>query len=415
MVTETISSCSRPRLVFLLVFLCATFIPVEHCLAQGKGGEDMEQFEGTCPYTKGERELEQKLGYERFGFITWRKGEDSTTIQETMGAIPMLWVETPHFRIGSSLGTFKLDNDREQRTRLKGEFSRLKGKLGKLRAPKKSLDPYLRLHLYAQRAEELYAQFMEDFQIDPEGLPANAPHLGHRNKFLLLLCQRKSEYGRYLKSYEQIEAPFSYRTGWHSDGMIVALSQESVSEPFEDKDLPFDVMLHCLLANTLASSFVDGFEQNLFKAPPWVTYGLAHVYSKRVDPHWTYFDARRESQINYADAWNWEPRVRNLVQNEFFTTTEKMLGWTTYADLGARDHMIAWSKMQYLVEVAEGDRQKFLSLACRPLSSTELGDSEPNKEPALRQRRALQEAFGLTPEELDEAWGSWVSKTYKKR
>ncbi|MDG2143408.1 MAG: hypothetical protein P8N31_07630, partial [Planctomycetota bacterium] len=180
--------------------MCALLIPVSHSFAQKKGKEDMEQFEDVCPYTKGDRELEKKLGYERMGFVTWRDGEDSTIIQENMGAIPMLWVETEHFKIGSSLGTFKIDNNKAQKARIKEEIARLKKKLGKFKAPKKSLDPYLRLHVYAQRAEDIYAQFVEDFGIKPENMPENAQFLGHENKFLLLLCQRKSEYGRYIKT-----------------------------------------------------------------------------------------------------------------------------------------------------------------------------------------------------------------------
>jgi hypothetical protein len=415
MVAPTIPPFARPRVVALLWLMCALLIPVSHSFAQKKGKEDMEQFEDVCPYTKGDRELEKKLGYERMGFVTWRDGEDSTIIQENMGAIPMLWVETEHFKIGSSLGTFKIDNNKAQKARIKEEIARLKKKLGKFKAPKKSLDPYLRLHVYAQRAEDIYAQFVEDFGIKPENMPENAQFLGHENKFLLLLCQRKSEYGRYIKTYDKAEHPFCYRMGWYNDGMIVALNMESISLPHDDKELPVDVMMHCLLGNTLGSCFIDGWEQNMFRAPPWITYGIAHLYGKRVDPHWTFFDARRASQINYKDAWNWEPRVRGLVKNEYFPTTKEMMTWTTFGDLDNRKHMISWSKMQYLLEVAKGDKAKFLSLACKRLTIPELNGAKHAEEPFLRQQRALKEGFGLTPDELDEAWAAWVSKKYKKK
>lgn len=403
------------RLGVLLLVMLALGVP-SHAQHGGKGKDgDMEQFDEVCPYTKGERELEERLGYARFGLIPWRNGEVSSVVQENMGGIPMIWVETEHFRIGSSLGTYKTGKDKQERLRVKEEIGRLKKKLGKLRTHKKEIDPYLRLHIYAQRAEDLYESFVKDFHIEPEPLAQRGAHLGHKNKFLLLLCQRKSEYGRYIRTYEKAELPFSYRMGWRNDGMIVAVNMESISEIHDEDDLPFDTMLHCLLANSLASIFVDGFDQTMFKAPTWLVYGLAHIYSRRIDPHWPFFDARRASQINYAEIWDWVPRVQGLVKNEYYPSAEKMFAWREYGDLGARDHLVSWSKLEYLIEVAEGDHQLFLSLACKPLKPGTLAGVSAENEPVIRQTRALAAAFKMTPAELDTAWAKWVSKTYKKR
>ena len=242
------------------------------------------------------------------------------------------------------------------------------------------------------------------------------PNLGHKNKFLLLLCQRKSEFGRYLRTYEKQEIEYSYRTGWQREGMFSAANIEAISENWKmENDAPIDTMFHCLIAHCIANNFVDGYEQNLYRSPAWIVYGLGHMYTKRIDQRWPFFDGRKVIYDKDDESWYWKPRVKNLVKNDFYASAEKMFGWKKYDDLGPRDHMVAWSKLEYLVTEAEGDPKKFLSLACSPLTSSRGNEVNPDNELVTRQTNALAEAFGMSPEELDKAWAKWVSKTYKKK
>lgn len=377
----------------------------------------MEEFDEECPYTKGDKDLELKLGYSRFGFFPWRYTDDTKSVQENMGGIPMIWIETEHFLIGSTLGTYKIPNDREERARFKEEIGRLKKKLGKLKAPKKKIDPYLRAHIYAQRMEDLYAAFVEDFGLTDADFGRSGTHLGHKDKFRVLLCQRKSEYGRYLRTYEKQEQEYSYRTGWRGEGMLAIANVEAIAEYWKkEPDAPLDTMFHCLIAHCIANNFVDGFHrQHLFRGPEWIVYGIGHRFTERIDPRWKFFDGRKVIYDKDDESWNWEPRVRNLVKNDFFISTEKMFALAEYADIGPRDHMVSWSKLTYLMTEADGDMKKFLGLACYPLANNARNNIDPEAELVMRQTRALEEAFGLTPAQLDENWAKWVEKTYKKK
>ena len=172
----------------LLAAACAVIVVPAGALPQeGRGDPEVEQFEEVDPYTLGERELELRLGYERVGFFPWAAGQTTSDVREMMGGIEILWVETEHFRIGSSLKTYDIPGDKAERALLKKELARLKKRLGKLRAPRNELDPWLRLHLYAQRMEELYADFFERFSLSPSDFPDGAPYLGYREKFLVLI------------------------------------------------------------------------------------------------------------------------------------------------------------------------------------------------------------------------------------
>ena len=137
------------------------------------------------------------------------------------------------------------------------------------------------------------------------------------------------------------------------------------------------------------------------------------VYVRRIDPRWVTSAGHDHRKNRRENDWKWEPRVRNLVNNDFFASTEEMFTWQEYADMNERDHMVAWSKLDWLMRIAKGDREAFLASMCTP-SSTD-GEAGTKAELLARQKRALLAHFGLTPQELDKAWARWVRRTYRKR
>jgi len=374
----------------------------------------MEEFEEIDPYTKGERELLDKLGYVRFGPFTWTKGHPTNELEEMLGGTPMIWVETEHFKIGSSLSTYKVPADKEEKERLKEEIKRLKKRLGRLKTSRNELDPWLRLHLFAQRAEELYAKFVTDFGLTPDDFGKKEPYLGNPNKFLVLLCQRKSELSRYTKGVHNQVQDAVFRMGLYKDCMVLGASMESIVENFPDQDnKPFDSIMHCRMIASLTTNFVDGFQSHLYQAPRWLGNVLAHYYVRQVDPRWMISRGHGPNDAAKEDGWKWEPVIMQLVKNKFFASAEQMFAWEKYEDMNKRDHMIAWSKIEYLMTVAEGDRSGWIEAMCRRGKGGKGGDVK--KELVERQTRALLGCFELTPKELDAAWVKWVKKVYKRR
>ncbi len=122
----------------------------------------IEAFEDLDPYTKGKREALDRLGYVSLGPFPWADGHTSEDLRETLGGVSVIFIETEHFRIASSLRACVRSNDSAEKKLLKAEFARFKKRLGKFK-PGKELDPWLRAHLYAQRLEEIYTDFLERF------------------------------------------------------------------------------------------------------------------------------------------------------------------------------------------------------------------------------------------------------------
>ncbi|MDP6539384.1 MAG: hypothetical protein QF903_11055 [Planctomycetota bacterium] len=376
---------------------------------QEEGGEaEEEQFEEVDPYTKGDRELERSLGYERVGFFPWAAGQTTADVREMMGGIEILWIETEHFRIGSSLKTYKLQGDKQEKTLIKKDLARLKQRLGKLKAPRNELDPWLRAHLYAQRLEDLYADFTERFGLSPADFPKGAPYFGYTEKFLVLICERKSSFGRYTRTYHGTDQSWSLRTGFTDGAMFNGLSAEALSET----SFKLDSALYCQLVSDIVLNFNDAYRVNYFQSPVWWKYGLAHWYSRRIDPRWT-SSAGVPAGRNWREKdTEWKPRVKNLVKNEFFTSTEKLFAIPDYASLHNRDHMVAWSRVDYLLEREGADLKGFLDAINLPKPA---GDETAAAAKMIeRQRAALQTSFGLSPAELDEAWAKHVKRKYRK-
>ena len=131
----------------------------------------------------------------------------------------------------------------------------------------------------------MYTAFCDDFGLEPEDYSESGPYLGQSEKFLLLLCERKSEFGRYLAAYLNAEHDSSYRFGWFGECMFLGANIEAIRESFASQaGEPYDTMLHCKVVASLAANFVDGFRASLNPAPVWLSYGLGHVYQRRIDP-----------------------------------------------------------------------------------------------------------------------------------
>ena len=378
-------------------------------LAQDKGG--MEEFEAVDPYTEGDEEIVEKLGYVNVGDFAWYKSHRTKDIKELLGGTDFLWVETAHFKIGSSLGTYRIPADKEEKDLIKDDLARLKKRFGRVKFPRHELDPWLRLHLYAMRAEEIYAQFFEDFRLQASDYPEKAPYLGLPGKPLILLCERKAELVRYTETMYQQKYERVFRTGTYKECMFFGASTEGLRESWSNpEDQPFESMLYCQMAASLAHNFVDGYGGHLYKAPRWLGNVLGHVYVRRINPRWVTAYGYTGADTRTEDSWKWRPDVLKMVKNDYFVSTRKMFTWQKYEDMNKRDHMIAWSKLDYLLTQMKGDPKAFLEGMVVP----EKG-KEGVEELESRQVAALQAGYGVSPEELDESWSAYVKKRYKKR
>jgi hypothetical protein len=412
----------RPRAACLA---CAFVLGVLAAAASAQDDKEKVPKWRIDPYTKNDPEALQEAGYVGFGpFEFGNLGANpvqNTHIDKFLHYVQILWVETKHFRIGTNLPRMAVPQDAEVRAKLRAELERLQQKIPRVDPKTRVLDPWLRTHLFAQRVEDVYAEFCrlagvkdEDFPPTPDGaviLPdkrymGQGPYLGMNNKYLLFLVEKEGTYKDYLKSYIGRDSKYGQR--WHCKdvgSLLFAVSTDSDGGRLRD-----DTALHCHVAFNVSQNLVDGFRHYSYDLPVWIREGLGHWFERRVSPKWNSFDQNEGSPADMKTLWRWEPYCRNLVvTGGKFAPFAEAYTWRDFGSITFNDHVAIWSRIDWLLSKEQERWQKFLFAVKGRVDA----NWRPNQEDLVGAvRDALQEAYGVSPLDFDQKWGEWVRQAY---
>jgi hypothetical protein len=367
------------RAPLLPLFLAAA---TSFAWAQSKDDDEVTKVPAD-PFTEGDAESMAALGIVRYGPLPWADNLRTADVDKVLGEGRILWMETEHFAIGSNLKTVAVPEDPKARKLTNEELKRLNKKCSKIPSRSSKLSPWLRLHLYAQRAEDLYAEFAV-----LAGKRDGGKVLGQDKKILLLLFDKKSDLSRYLDRFCGHRTDFSMRH-YHGNSGHYSLVMMA-----EGDDGPRDAAaLHVQFRFML----VQLFHEVAGGAPMWLTYGLAHHFEREVPSNQINVGIRADESVDPMTQHKWHDKMQARVKHEALCIPFAELSGKT--DFGYYEHLQAWSRVDFLLQ---RDRQKFAEYL-----STLLGSY--GKE---RQFQALELIFGLTPEQFDVEWRKWVQKTY---
>jgi hypothetical protein len=398
----------------------AVFFAVGPLSAQDKEKEsDGEDFR-LDPYTKHEAAALAKAGY--VALNEFKFADDLTTqdIEKTLGdGVELIWVETAHFRIGSSLPEYEIV-EREEKDRFKAEFERLRARIPAIPAkvPRK-LDSWLRLHLTAQRCEELYAEFVGLFALDQVRWPTGpgqtvdgkylgeGPYLGMTDKFTVILFEKESSYGRLRERY--LAGGGGTSSARH---LFIKSGSMLFAAHVQGSNLDEDTVLHCSLAYNLMFNLLDGTKYYTHAAPTWLPVGLGHVFARRISPKFNYFTDDRSYSSDDKDQWDWPPRVQARVKNQVWPSAAKIFALPDVTKVEYVDHMMAWSRMDFLISERTPEMPILLDGVKGRLVT---GRTPTAEEIATAHAAAFQKAFGMDAAGFDAAWSAWVLKTYPKK
>ena len=394
------------------VALCSLLAPL------ALGGEDKTAIERppeVDPYTEGDRARMDAAGIVSFGPFLWAEDQTTVTIEELLGGIPILWAETAHFRLGSTLAEYEPGSDRAEKDLRKAELARLREKLPAVPKRVRKLDPWLRLHLYAQRLEELYADFQEHMGVtdaDFAGLTlggemGDGPYLGQPEKFTVLLFERASSWGRYAQRYLRVSGDMPRRHNFTRRGTLFYGTSRELYYGTYDHDLA----LYCAVTFGVAQNLLDGLCAFGHETPLWLSVGTGHWYSRRVDERWSSAPGDPGSVRLDPDECRWEPKVRALVEKDYFVDADELFGWRASSEMNAMDNRFAWSRVDFLMRREGGAGPYYMAFAKPfPLRRRPV----PFERVRERQEQALS-AIDLTLDGFDQAWVKWVKRRYKRR
>jgi hypothetical protein len=183
-------SCGARLKAAALLCLCANLSAQDKAPA----GKD-EDVKAIDPYTDGDAKAMAAAGVVAYGPFPWADDKSTADLERVLGERHMLWLETAHFRIGSALPMQNLPAGQDQKRILSEELKQLHKKVPRVPEHPARLDPWLRLHLYAARAEGCYAWFQKLLSVTDANFGdgtqvRKGAYLGLPDKFLLLLFQK---------------------------------------------------------------------------------------------------------------------------------------------------------------------------------------------------------------------------------
>ncbi len=401
-----------PMPVLVAALLAATCLPAQDKPSQDE--EELRKAQARDPYTEAGPEAMARAGVVAYGPFVWADHKSTADIDRVLGQQRMLWMETAHFRIGSALPGQGLPGKQDARKALLEEVKALRKDLPAVPASPRRLDPWLRMHLFAARAERCYADIQAllgvtdaDFAGGGDA-PGAGPYLGQPDKFLLLLFQKKSDLARYLDRFAGVQMDKPYRHHHVTTRQLVAVL---CVEGFENFD---DAALHRYTVNLLVHNLLNAYRGFYYALPFWLEEGLAHWYSQRVVSEFITLNMRDDDAVDLEKAWQWAVKVRRRAEHEStFIPFATMLGWKKWDDLGFHAHLQSWSRVDFLM--AKGPQQVGeMITALKKLAPPQAGE---DLHPALVnvQRKALLEIWGLDEAGFDREWRDWVRKTYPKK
>ncbi len=413
------SSVALAALVALAVAFAVALPGAAPAAAQG----EIKPFARVDPYTKNDTEKVEKAGYVSFG--PFRFGDDHTTaqIETTLGGIPLIWVETAHFKLGSGLPEYTLGDDPREKERLRAELERLAKRLPDIKVKTRKLDPWLRLHLFALRLEDLYARFLDEFAIresefpvvpadqkvleDP-GYMGTGRYLGMPSKFTVLLFDKRSGLGRYSNVYLGKALETQACLHLPEVGSLLYLT----AAEFLEGEYANDTALTCDVIGGVAQNLAHGFRGFHAPLPFAFSESVAHWFSREVDPRYHFFSGLDRTKVRFKDEEHWAPKVRARAEHAVYPPLADVLGWSEGDTLEWADHLILWSHMDFLLAREDGAAGALLRRLKEPVvRPTPL----TKEELAERARQAYGAALGTDVAAFDAAWSEWVLKTYPKK
>jgi len=383
--------------------------------AQKDVDKDALQYD---PYTRNERVAMEEAGYRKIGVMPWADGHTTQTIDRSLGGVPILWLETEHFRIGCSLSSYTPNkSDPMERKKLKAELKELREILPNVPRKVKQFDPWLRMHLTAMRAENLYAQMEEILNIGEDDFPDPSskisdrettlgPYLGMQNKFAILLTDKKSTLERYQATFCSYRAHGSMMYYFPDDEVLIF----GVAAEFDG--MGSDTAMHCMMNYGLTINLLNGYLAFRHSMPAWLSLGLAHSNARQIDHKRNYFNEQRAFDSTDKKIWDWEVRVRGRVKNEADPTFAVITGWADHPSLSFTDGMIAWARVDYLRREHPKKFAEFLRAVKAPFPA---GVEVTPERLQIHQIDVFSATMGMTSEEFDTIWRAWVLKNYRKK
>lgn len=362
-----------------------------------------------CPYCEGDPRIMAKARIVSHGGFEF--GEtDTHAVDQLLPNTDIRWIETSHFELGFAFAPYK--PKAQERKKIRAELEELSTFLPNVNPKTKTLDPWLRIHLYAQRVEKHWDRFLEIMQVDEEDFPpagetwivgtpymGEGPYLGQEGKFEFLVVPSISVQVAFLRSHFGLKIEKTQRWNVVSrDSLIVVASTEN-------EDLRNDSALHNHVVFNLTVCMVDGYKHYSYETPIWLREGLAHYLEREISPDFNTFDSAEGGVAETTRKSDWEGPVKKMIQSGKAPRMARLANLQSFADLTLEDHYATWSMTAFLVEEHPEGYAKLNANIHGIKDADGLPDGSGMRD---KHRKFFLECLGMSYASFDETWQEWA-------
>jgi hypothetical protein len=382
-------------------------------LSSGVGAQDRRDLPANapenCPYCGGEPARMEPAGVLSHGGFEFAR-TDTAGVDALVPSIEVYWIETEHFETGYALGRYK--PNQAERKKLRAELERLKLVLPEVNPKEKILSAWLRLHLYAQRLEDVWDQFLDVQQKTADQFPdgttpwvlgqpywGEGPYLGQKGKYEVLMVPSTAH------QVEVIQDQFGLSIETTQKWNVIERDTLILVTNLEENDLRNDEHLHGHLVFNQIHNFIDGYKHYSYDTPIWIKEGLGHYMERLLNPNFNSFSFSEGSVAKIFTKSKWAAEARRLINSNDATRLAVLARKRTFAEFTPADHVTCWSMVAYLVaEHATGfaclnDRLHGLKNQQGIPDGSKMDD---------RHREAFRECIGMSYAQFDQAWREWA-------
>ncbi len=369
----------------------------------------------NCPYTGGKSEVLEAAGIVSIGGFPFSTLDSTAELDQYFGSGDVRWVETSHFKIGMGLGPYKID--RKEKKKVLAELTRLAEHMPALNPEKvKTLDPWLRAYLYAQRAEDLWVQMQSILGVQDSDFPDGSgpwdttgdymgigPYLGEKGKPEILILPSMTSSSEYLRNH------FGLRTKMTQRWNIIDRDVLHLVIHTQQGSLDNDAALHGHFVFNLSQQLLNAYKHYSYEAPVWLKEGLAHWLERSIDPRYNTFNASEGTTAIKNNKEDWNTPTRVLVQKNEAIPLAQLVRIQGFGELELEHHYTTWSMIDYLMKV----HPEFVGQLCgaiKGLVNEDFIDDGSGMEDA--HRAAFKEHLGWTYSQFDRQWAEWVRENY---
>jgi hypothetical protein len=252
-----------------------------------------------------------------------------------------------------------------------------------MKVGRKRLNPHQAMHLYAERLEVLYADYLgalhaRDYEFQKKSVVLIWYLVGDQEEASLRFCSNGARNGVKLMGSTPRYSVCANKQFFNSDEEL-------------HRNLVHNTT-HLLLSHQRPSMWIGD------KKYGWADEGLAHWFEDRYWQKCTnYCYQEQNTRVDFKSG-RYKVAVRKMVATEKAPSVGEVFSRTTN-DLTLPEHAVAFSYVDYLLET-DGEKFNRMMALLRRKTPT---------------RDALKECYGMNPLQFEAKWKAWVLDTYPTR